>query len=197
MDDDKTFEYIVLAGVAGLILFPILTKIKLDVINFYNSLINFTQTYTFYFILIVSFIILIIGIIFYSYIRIKQKIRERKDRESHVNHYYGISTDYLNKNYEKMDSKELQKYIKEGEKILHEICVYNELSDLYKKVRGRVINSEIYLEYRRIEHNKNISIREEIEIEERINKLESEERMKLLFVDEKDRSIMRDLEYKA
>jgi hypothetical protein len=41
-----------------------------------------------------------------------------------------------------------------------------------------------------------MSIREEIEIEERISKLESEERMKLLFVDEKDSSIMRDLEYK-
>lgn len=196
MDDDNTEGYLILVAVIGLALYPILMQIKLGAINFYNSIINFTQTHTFYSIAIILLTIIFFSLVFYFYIMIKQKIKERKDRESHVNYYYRNATNYLNKNYEEMSSKELQKHIKEGEAILHEIAVYNELSDLYKKVRGRVINSEIYLEYLQIEHNKNMSIREEIEIEERINKLESEERMKLLFVDEKDSSIMRDLEYK-
>ena len=85
--------------------------------------------------------------------------------------------------------------IREGEQVIHQIAGYNELAEYYKEIKFRLIHLKGYLELWEIEERKNYNRSVVSASEERIKKLEQEERMKSLLIDEKDYSMMDTLKY--
>ena len=81
MDTDNE-SLIILLVIIALVLAPVMIEINKDFIDLKNSIINFTQTHVFYVILMISFFILIIVGCCFSYIKIKNRIKERKDRKN-------------------------------------------------------------------------------------------------------------------
>jgi hypothetical protein len=106
MSEDN-WEYLILAGILGIILLPILTQIKKDAINFYNSIIIFTKSNIFYIILLSCFAVLVLVGLYFIYKKIKYERKIKKEERKHIEELREKITELINLDISNLNSRNI------------------------------------------------------------------------------------------
>jgi len=173
MKEDNTIEYLILAGGIGLFLYPIFIQIKIDAINFYDSIINFTKTNVFY-LTILGLILIVLGICIYFAIKRLTKInKEDKEREKDIEELREKIKKCLNEDILDYGLEEVLKFIQNLEELKAEAETYR-LNHLIETIEDKL--SKAKEEYGRAKERRRVELLEEREQKAKKNIKELEQK---------------------
>lgn len=189
MENDNTIEYLILAGGIGLFLYPIFIQIKIDAINFYNSVIDFTKTNIFY-LTILGLILIVLGICIYFAIKKLTKInKEDKEREKDIEELRQKIQKSLDEDISHKNPEEVLKYVKTLKELKNEAMDYNELNDSIDSIENRLSKTKKEYNDAKERETNQLLKQEREDIKKDIKELDTEKYVKEMSQKEDDRII--------